>query len=89
MANHSSNSLEMPLRLSAFSNVLPQSSVDNRLVESALPNLSAIAEAPGSLAHVRRGHPNEETDYRSSCRCQAAKEAQATKKTRGRDLVAE
>jgi len=60
--------------------------VDNRLVENALPNLPAIAEAPGSWACVRRGQPNEETD------CKVAvdvKEAQATKKTRGSDMVAE
>ena len=48
----------------------PKSSVDNRPAENALPNLSATAVAPGSWAHVRRGQPNEETDCRSSCRCQ-------------------
>ena len=55
MANHSSSSLEMALRLSAFSNVLPKSSVDNRPVENAVPNLSAIAEAPGSSSRVKSG----------------------------------
>jgi len=62
--------------------------VDNRPVENALPNLSAIAEAPRSWAYVRRGQPNEET---ADCKLAFdVKEAeQATKKTRGSDMVAE
>jgi len=71
MANHSSNFLEMPLRLSARSPTpYPKSSVDNRPAESALLNLSATAVAPGSWAYMRRGQPNEETDCKSYFRCQ-------------------
>jgi len=44
--------------------------VDNQSVENAIPNQSVIAVAPGSWAYVRRGQPNEESDYESNCRCQ-------------------
>jgi len=44
--------------------------MDNRPAENVLPKLSAISEAPGSWVYVRRGQPNEETDCKSSCRCQ-------------------
>jgi len=60
--------------------------VDNRPVEHVLPNSSAIAETPGSWAYVRRGQPNEKTIVKVAV---DVKEAQATKKTRGSDMVAE
>jgi len=56
--------------------------VDNQSVESAIPNQSITAVAPGSWAYVRRGQPNEEVTV-------DVKNAQATEKTRGSDMVAE
>ena len=70
MAIHSAKSFELPLLLSAFSNVLHKSSVDNQSVENAIPNQSVTAVAPGSWVYLRRGQPNEESDYESNCRCQ-------------------
>jgi len=67
MAIHSSNSLKMPLLLSALSNVLPsKSSVDNQSIENVIPNQSVTAAAPGSWACVLHGQPNEESNYESS-----------------------
>jgi hypothetical protein len=34
-------------------------------IENLIPNQSATAVAPGSLAYVRRGQPNEESGYES------------------------
>jgi hypothetical protein len=56
--------------------------VDNQSVESAIPNQSITAVAPGSWAYVRRGQPNEEVTV-------DVKNAQATEETRGSDMVAE
>jgi len=45
--------------------------VDNQAVANAIPNQSVTDVAPGSsLAYMRRGQPNEESDYESNCRCQ-------------------
>jgi len=48
-----------------FPTSCPKSSVDNQSVENAIPNQSVTAVAPGSWAYVRRGQPNEESDYES------------------------
>ena len=42
--------------------------VDNQPVENAIPNQSVTAVAPGLWAYVRRGQPNEESDYESNCK---------------------
>ena len=60
--------------------------MDNQSVENAVPNQSVIAVAPGSWACVRRGQPNEESDYESTA---DVKNAQTTEETRGSDMVAE
>jgi len=86
MAIHSLNSLEMTLLASAFSSALPTSSVGNRPAENVLPNLSTTAVVPGSWAYEQRGQPNEEPIVKVAV---DVKEAQATKKTRGSDIVAE
>ena len=56
--------------------------MDNQSVENAVPGQSVSAVAPGSWAYVRRGQPNEEVTV-------DVKNAQATEKTRGSDMVAE
>jgi len=63
------NALTLELRARSPASCL-KSSVDNRPADNALLKLPATAVAPGSWAYVRRGQPNEETDCRSSCRCQ-------------------
>ena len=60
--------------------------MDNRPVENALPNLSAIAEAPGSWAYVHVASPTKKPIVKEAV---DVKEAQATKKTRGSDMMAE
>jgi len=70
MAIHSSKSFEMPLLLSAFSNVLPQVICGQPTGRECDTHQSVTAVAPGSWAYVRRGQPNEESDYESNCRCQ-------------------
>jgi hypothetical protein len=72
MAIHSSNSFEMPLLLSALSNVLPQvirGQPNGRECDTQPVSNCRGAVAPGSWAYVRRGQPNEESDYVSNCRC--------------------
>jgi hypothetical protein len=54
---------------------------------NAILNQSVTAVVPGSWAYVRRGQPNEESDYESNCRCQETRvpRHQATEGTRGSD----
>ena len=92
MANHSSDSLEMPLRLSAFSNVLPQvicGQPTGRECATQLFSNYRGARFMGIRATVRRGQPNEETDCTGSCRCQGGPSDEKDLKTRGSDMVAE
>jgi len=58
----------------------------NQSVENAIPNQSVTAVAPGSWVYVRRGQPNEESDYTVTG---DVKNSQATEGTRGSDTVAE
>jgi len=62
--------------------------VDNRPVENALPNLSTTAVATGSWVCVRHdvASPTKKPIVKGAV---DVKEAQAIKKTRGSDMVAE
>ena len=63
--------------------------LDNRPVENALLNLSAIAEAPGSWAYVHTCDVASPTKKPIVKVAVDVKEAQATKKTRGSYMLAE
>jgi hypothetical protein len=72
MALHSSNSFEMPLLLSAFSNVLPQVICGQPI--GRVCGTEPVSNYRGArlmgTRYVRRGQPNEDADYESNCRYQ-------------------